>query len=83
MKSRILITVLTIMVFLSLVGCGGSYYKVKDPTSGTMYYTKDIKQKDSSVILEDANTGSTVTLQNSEVTEINEEEFKANTKKKE
>jgi len=31
--------------------------------------------------LKDAKTGSTVTLQNSEVTKINKEEFKANTKK--
>lgn len=78
MKSRILITVLTIMVFLGLASCGGSYYKITDPTSGARYYTEDLIQEDSYIILKDANTGSTVILLNPELTEINEEEFKAN-----
>lgn len=83
MKSRILITVLTIMVFLGLASCGGSYYKIRDPISGAIYYTEDLIQEGSYVALEDANTGSTVIMQNSEITEINEEEFKASTKKEE
>ncbi len=80
MKSKLMSTVMAIFVLLSVSACGG-YYKVKDPTTDNVYYTKDLKQKNGTVMLKDANTGSMVTIQNSEVTEINKEEVKANTKK--
>ncbi len=66
-----------------LTACGGSYYKVTDPGTNKTYYTKSIKkEKGGAVRLTDVNSGSTITLQNSEVTEINKEEYKANTPKK-
>ena len=71
------------IVLLILTACGGSYYKVTDPATDKVYYTKEVKQeKGGAVKLMDSNTGSTVTLQNSEVTEINKEEYNANTPKK-
>ena len=81
--TRKLITIVLALFFLAgILACGGGYYRVKDPATGTTYYTKDLKeQKGGAVTLKDANTGSTVTLQNSEVTQINKEEYKANTKK--
>ena len=77
----LLTTAMVIFVLLGVTACGGGYYKVKDLGSDNIYYTKDLEQNKGSVVLKDANTGSTVTLQNSEVIEINKEEFNANTKK--
>ena len=79
-----LIVIFTILLLgtIFLSGCT-SYYKVKDTQSGSVYYTTEVDRSGSgSVKFKDANTGSEVTLQSSEVLEINEEEYKANTKKK-
>ena len=83
MKSKLVTVALAFIVILSISACG-RYYKVKDPVSGNVYYTTELEQKDRTgvVMLKDAKTGSKVTLQNSEVTEIDSKEFKANTKKK-
>ena len=65
-----------------LMACGGGYYKVTDPATEKVYYTKEVKEeRGGAVKLIDANTGSSVTLQNSEVMEINKEEYKSNTPK--
>jgi hypothetical protein len=66
---------------LSLVGCG-SYYKIADPTTGKTYYSNKLKQRTGYVEFTDAATGSTVTIQNSEVLKISKDEFKANTPQK-
>ena len=82
MKKIFLTTALAILVVFGLSACGGGYYKVVDPATDKTYYTKEIREeKGGAVKIKDANTGSSVTLQNSEVTQINKEEFKANTKK--
>ena len=83
-RSKKLIVILIILISgtILLSGCT-SYYKVKDTQSGSVYYTTDIDRSNSgSVEFKDANTGSKVTLQSSEVSEINKEEYKANTQKK-
>jgi hypothetical protein len=65
-----------------LSGCT-TYYKVKDVATDKTYYTTQIdRQSSGSIRFMDENSGNKVTLQNSEVIEINEEMFKANTKKK-
>ena len=62
-----------------LMGCA-SYYRVQDPQSGKVYYTQDVdRNKSGSVQFEDANSGSDVTLQSSEVLEISKDEYLANT----
>lgn len=79
-----LIVIFTILLLgtIFLSGCT-SHYKVKDTQSGSVYYTTEVdRSRSGSVKFKDANTGSEVTLQSSEVSEINEEEYKANTKKK-
>ena len=65
---------LTIMT----VGCS-SYYRVTDPASGRTYYTTKIDEagRAGAVKIKDAKTGSTVTLQSSEVKEISSDEYKA------
>ena len=78
-----LIAIFTILLFGTIVlsGCA-SYYKVTDTASGNVYYTTKIdKAKSGSIKFKDANTGSDVTLQSSEVLKIKKEEYKANTKK--
>ncbi len=73
---------LAIISIALLTGCA-SYYKVQDTGTGKIYYTTDIDRQDSgSVLFVDESTGSQVNLQNSAVTEVNAEEFRANTKKK-
>ena len=82
MKRKLLSTVLAIFILIGITACGGGYYMVKDPATDKTYYTDKIKEeKGGAIKLKDANTGSEVTLQTSEVTKINKEEFKANTKK--
>ena len=58
------------------LACGSTkYYMVKDPSTGKVYYTEKVKKEDGSTTLTDAKTKSTVTIQNSEVTEISEQSF--------
>src|SRR5437899_2274815 len=67
-----------------LAGCfGGSYYAVRDPASGTAYYTTDVDKAGGAgaVKFKDEKTGSTVTLQSSEVKEISKDEFSKQTTK--
>ncbi len=69
--------VLGVLVLAGVGGCG-SHYAVKDPTSGTTYYTKNLDKKKSGVVtLKDAKTGANVTLQSSDVRKISKEEFEA------
>ena len=62
---------------LVVTGCA-SYYRVTDPQSGSVYYTEKVNtEKGGAVKLQDARSGSMVTLQNSEVKEISKKEYKA------
>ena len=73
-----LVTCLLCAAFL--MGCG-SYYRVTDPVSKNFYYTKDIDQlKSGAIKFKDARTGSEVTLQSSEVKEIDSKEFQGESK---
>ena len=68
---------LSMLAIFSLSGCT-TYYKVADPVSGKSYYTTSVDQNKSGVTkLVDARTGSKVTIQNSEVTKISKDEYKA------
>lgn len=56
-------------------GCA-TYYQVKEPTGGQTYYTTDIEEtKAGAVKFKDKKSGSTITLQNSEVREIKKDEY--------
>lgn len=81
MNRQLLATALAIFFLFGLVGCS-SYYKVVDPASGNVYYTTKIKKEMGGAIkLKDAKTDADITLQNSEVTKVKKDEFKANTEK--
>ena len=66
---------LIILASLCLNGCA-TYYKVTDPSTGKTYYATDVKQRgNGSTTLTDARTNKQVTIQNSEVQQIKEQEF--------
>ncbi len=70
------------MIFGSVVlimgGCSSNYFAVKDPVSGNAYYTEEIDEISGGAIkFTDQRTGSVVTIQNSVVKEINEQEYNA------
>jgi len=69
-------------LLLILYGCGG-HYLVHDPASGANYYTKDVDRVGDSgaVKFKDHVTGSNVTIQQSEVKKISEEEYEAAVKR--
>jgi hypothetical protein len=71
--------VLSLCVGVLVVGCSSPYYKVTEPQSGKAYYTEKVDNVmgTGAVKVKDARTGSLVTLQNSEVKEISEKEYKA------
>jgi hypothetical protein len=65
------------VLMVLLAGCFGSYYIVRDPASGTQYYTTDVGKAGVSgaVKFKDAKSGSEVTLQSSEVKEISKDDY--------
>jgi len=70
--------VASLCVGLLVVGCAPPYYKVTDPQSGKEYYTQKVDTlAGGAVKVMDTRTNSVVTLQNSQVKEISEKEYKA------
>jgi hypothetical protein len=70
--------VVSLCVGLLVGGCAATYYKVTDPQSGNEYYTEKIDNVTGGAVkVMDPRTGSIITLQNSEVKEISEKEYKA------
>jgi hypothetical protein len=66
---------------VSVAGCGGGYYLVREPNGEIIYYTHEVELEDGGVIrFMDAGSGSMVTIQNSVVKEITKEEFEAGLK---
>jgi len=58
-----------------LVSACASYYRVKDPATGSVYYTEKVKREGSAAMFKDARSGSDVTIQNSEIKEIEKKEY--------
>jgi hypothetical protein len=83
MKQKVMAVLLAIFFLVGIVGCGG-YYQVKDPASGSLYYTQKIKEERGGAIkFEDEKTKANVTLHNSEVKKISKKEFKSALESKE
>jgi hypothetical protein len=62
------------LLTVSLAACA-HYFKVAEPGSGKVFYTEDIKRNGSAVEFKDAQTGGVVTLQNSEITQIDKQAY--------
>jgi hypothetical protein len=78
MKTSKVLTVVGLCFICFLAAGCASYYKVTDPTTGRIYYTQKVDHLDSGgARLTDAHTGDIVTIQNSEVQEITEQQFNA------
>jgi len=74
MKTRLMGT--AVACALLLAGCG-TYYSVRDPSSGNTYYTTEIDSAGMSgaIKFKDVQSGALVTLQSSEVKQISKDEF--------
>lgn len=71
-----LFTALLIICVMTMLSACGKYYMVTDPSSDKTYYTEKIKsKKEGAVTFSDSVSGSDVTLQNSEVTQISKEKY--------
>jgi hypothetical protein len=81
MRTYIMTGVIICGLTVAVAGCT-SHYRVTDPASGKTYYTTKINEagRAGAVKIKDEKTGSTVTLQSSEVKEISAEEYEAGLK---
>ena len=76
------------LLVIGLVVAGGllatacaSYYRVTDPVSGSVYYTQKVERAvGGAAQFKDQRSGSEVTIQNSEVKEIDPKEYEAGLK---
>jgi len=74
-----LLLAVSILSGLMAAGCTTHYYRVTDPESGKTYYTNNVDRvwQGGALNFEDVQSGTSVTLQNSEVKEVSEGEFMA------
>jgi hypothetical protein len=81
MKTYLIVSLVLSGLIITVAGCS-SHYRVTDPASGRTYYTTKVNDagRAGAVKIKDDRTGSTVTLQSSEVKEISEEEYEAGLK---
>ncbi len=70
-------TILLVILLALGASCAGHYYRVTDPASGRVYYTRDVdtKRRTGTVDFKDSKTGAKVTLQSSQVQKIPEAEY--------
>jgi len=75
--------VLTVILGLAAMAIGcASYYVVTDPKTGKQYYTTEWDTaRGGTTRFTDAKSGAIVTIQESEIREVSEKEFQANTGK--
>lgn len=67
----------SVLIAASVLGCSSHYYKVTDPASGKVYYTTKVDNvRGGAVKFTDAMTGNSLTLQNSDVKEVSEQDYK-------
>ena len=68
-----IVTLTLAFLSLALITGGATYYKIHDPTTGIDYYTTEYDvEEGGGVSFRNDKTGSQVTLQNSEISEVNE-----------
>ena len=76
---RIAALTLALLAIVTLSACT-TYYKIHDPTTGNDYYTTEYEREDSGgVSFQNDKTGEKVTVQNSEISEVNEGTYLKNT----
>lgn len=79
MKNKMVLCFLSFVFVFVVSGCA-NYYKIVDPVSKKVYYTDSIDKKGNGVIhFKDEVTKTKVTLPQSEVLEITEDQYKGET----
>ncbi len=73
---RVAAAVAIVVMLGGVGGCGAKHWEVKDPASGTTYYTTKMTDKDGVVTLHDPRTGRKVTVQRAEVKKISAKEYR-------
>jgi len=71
---------LIVALCASLLVTACAYYAVKDPKTGNIYYTEEVKRDGSAATFKDALSGKEMTVQNSEIQAIDRLAFQAGTK---
>jgi len=71
-----------VVVFATVLAGCAHYYKVTDPSNSKVFYTEEVKRNGSAVEFKDAQSGGVVTLQNSNVQEIDKQEYEQGVAKK-
>lgn len=78
MKRVMVLMSMALVVVVAGSGCS-RYYKVRDPASGTVYYTDDLDNEGGGAILfKDVITRQQIRLSSSEVIRISKDQFEAN-----
>ncbi|HTP40802.1 MAG TPA: hypothetical protein VML36_00085 [Nitrospiria bacterium] len=76
LKSRQWLVVAVVMMSGLVATACATYYRVTDPQSGRVYYTEKVdRERGGAASFTDAGSGSTITIQNSEVKEITKDEY--------
>lgn len=76
MRWTVLTTTFVAGVVLLLGGCASTYYRITDPQTDRVYYAEDYDASDTgAVTFEDARTGKLITVQNSEIEAVTEDQF--------
>lgn len=76
MQRTVLTTILVAGAMVLLSGCASNYYRITDPQTDRIYYAEDFKASSAgSVTFRDARTGRRITVQNSEVEDLTEDQF--------
>ena len=71
---------MSLLFLFTVTGCA-NYYKIVDPVSKNVYYTESIDKKGNGVIqFKDEATENKVTLPQSEIMEVTEDQFMARTR---
>ena len=79
MKKKFVLYFVSFVLVFVISGCG-SYYKIADPASKKVYYSDSIDKKGNGAIqFKDEESKAKVTLPQSEVIEITEDQYKAAT----
>ncbi len=70
-----LVLALTVATGVGVAGCA-KHHRVTDPTTGSVYYTKQIRHHNGAVKFNDTRTGASVNIQNAEIEKISKHEYK-------
>ena len=75
---KLLVRMSSVLIAATVLGCGGGhYYKVADPASDKVYYTTKVENvRGGAIKFHDDRTKHSITLQNSDVKEVSQKDYK-------